>query len=124
MPAPRNMAENNSYAESEDYSEDFNDSAASGRDSDPKRLAKSKQRLQQKVKDLEESNAYSENFEEESLAKSASANLGYPAAPGPDDPRNMATVKEESIDESIEVGTGSRQGGRSSVSVSGGDHKD
>jgi len=46
LPAPRNMAEN-SYAESEDqYSEDFNESAASGRDTDSKSLAKSKQRLQ------------------------------------------------------------------------------
>ena len=33
----------------------------------------SKRRLQAKAKDIEESAAYSENFEEESLAKSATA---------------------------------------------------
>lgn len=63
-----------------------------------------KQSMQSKSKlaasrNLEESNAYSENFDEESLAKSN--NLAEQLK----DKQKMATVKEESIDESILEGS-------------------
>ena len=50
-----------------DYSEDFNESASGTDKGLSKSMASSKQRLQSKAKDLEDSNVYSENFEEETL---------------------------------------------------------
>ena len=52
-----------------DYSEDFAESAMSSDPGMSKSMVSSK-RLQSKAKDLEESNAYSENFEEETLGQS------------------------------------------------------
>jgi len=65
-------------------------------------MASSKQRLQSKAKDLEESNAYSENFEEEI---GQSAQLGEKLTK--EQKAKMDTVKEESIDESFIDQTGS-----------------
>ena len=63
-----------------------------------KSIQNSKKKLQDKAKDIEESAAYSETFEEESLAKSS--NLLNDAL-NKDPKMKMDTVKEESIDESI-----------------------
>ena len=58
----------------------------------------SKRRLQAKAKDIEESAAYSENFEEESLAKSAT--VGRDESASKEKMLKMDTVKEESVDDS------------------------
>ena len=55
--------------------------------------------LQQKAKDIEESNAYSDDFEE-SVDQSAATQKAKDAAPGPS--QKMPVVSEEdSIDENI-----------------------
>ena len=79
-----------------DYShEDFENPSMSG---SLKRSVRSNKKLQGKAKDIEGSNAYSETFEEESLAKSSKFNVDESK-----DKKNthMTIVKEESIDESI-----------------------
>jgi hypothetical protein len=55
-------------------------------------------KLQNKAKDLEESNAYSEKFEEESIGQSQPQRMELVASAN-----KMDSVKEESIDESIEI---------------------
>lgn len=93
-PAPHQSMDKESSIASE-YSDDFDASIAS-KDGASQSLGQSKQKLQAKAKDIEESAAYSETFEEESLGRSANfKDEGGKTA------TNMATVKEESVDESM-----------------------
>ena len=97
-----------------DYSEDFNESIKSSEKGLSKSMASSKQRLQSKAKDLEESNAYSENFEEETLGQSQQQKIEKHM-------KKMDTVKEESIDESEKVdhtGSGTPSNQREAMSIS------
>ena len=82
-----------------EYSNDFAEASLSGSYAQ-KSLKSSKKKLQDKAKDIEDSNAYSETFEDESLARSSKilSDLNN-AKKG----NNMTIVKEESIDESIKT---------------------
>lgn len=78
-----------------DYSQEFTEQSVSSKDVSQSQNA-SKAKLQAKVKDIEESAAYSETFEEESLGKSVT--IGKDESVGK--AFKMDTVKEESVDDS------------------------
>lgn len=78
-----------------DYSQEFTEPSVSSKDvSQSQNVSKAK--LQAKAKDIEESAAYSETFEEESLSKSMT--IGKDESVGK--ALKMDTVKEESVDDS------------------------
>ena len=82
---------------SSEYSEDFIESAElSVKNSKSKTTSK----LQAKAKDLEESNGYSEKFDEDSISQSQSLPQRTTDLIG--SAKKMESVQEESIDESIE----------------------
>ena len=79
-----------------DYSEDFVEQSIVSLGA-----SNSKAKLSAKVKDIENSAAYSETFEEESISMSKS--MTTRDEPGSKEPRvKMDTVKEESLDDSAE----------------------
>ena len=81
-----------------DYSEVYTEMSASMQSKEAS-ASQSKRKLQQKAKDIEESGAYSENFdEEESISKSIT--IGKDEASMKEKMKKMDTVKEESVDDS------------------------
>lgn len=83
---------------SSEYSQDFADSASKDESLGKSSLVGSKNKLQAKAKDIEESNAYSETFEEESVSQSQAPLKQLDQSAGK---KKMESVPEESIDESI-----------------------
>ena len=83
-----------------DYSQEFTEQSITSREVSQSQPTASKHKLQAKVKDIEESAAYSENFEEESMAKSMTIKEGESASK--DKMLKMDTVKEESVDDSAQ----------------------
>ena len=80
-----------------DYSADFTEQSITSKDISQSNTA-SKKKLQAKAKDIEES-GYSENFEEESMAKSMTMK---DESASKDKMLKMDTVKEESVDDSAQ----------------------
>lgn len=80
-----------------DYSQEFTEQSVNSKDVSQSHTA-SKNKLLAKAKDIEDSAAYSETFEEESMAKSAT--LDKDASASKDLRLKMDTVKEESVDDS------------------------
>lgn len=85
---------------SSEYSEDFDQSAEKDSSASKSGKVQTMTKLQAKAKDLEESNAYSERFDDDSVSASQphKADLAHSS-------NKMESVKEESIDESIEIET-------------------
>ena len=92
-----NDGSDNSMIES-DYSDEFTEQSNTSKEISQSNMSKSQQKLHAKAKDIEESAAYSENFDEDSIAKSGT--FKDDASVSKDKMLRMEAVKEESVDDS------------------------
>ena len=79
-----------------DYSDAFDEQSVTSKEVSQSHNTSSKAKLQAKARDIEESAAYSENFEEDSISKSVTMGKEESSAKAP----KIDTVKEESVDDS------------------------